>query len=90
MARALTECALAAGVVGILAIASTASMAQAPIGPTLPSPNGVYGGPYSEYGRGPAYGYDPNAVYAGGTYAGSDPDPNIRGALLREFGRRGI
>jgi hypothetical protein len=31
---------------------------------------------------------DPNAVYVGGTYAGSDPDPNIRGALIREFGRR--
>jgi hypothetical protein len=33
---------------------------------------------------------DPNAVYVGGTYAGSDPDPNIRGALIREFGRRGF
>ena len=32
--------------------------------------------------------YDPNAVYVGGTYAGSDPDPNIRAALAREFGRR--
>jgi hypothetical protein len=31
---------------------------------------------------------DPNAVYVGGTYAGSDPDPNIRAALAREFGRR--
>jgi hypothetical protein len=31
---------------------------------------------------------DPNSVYVGGTYAGSDPDPNIRGALIREFGRR--
>jgi hypothetical protein len=33
---------------------------------------------------------DPNAVYVGGTFAGSDPDPNIRGALIREFGRRGL
>ncbi|MBO0756600.1 MAG: hypothetical protein J2P54_12105, partial [Bradyrhizobiaceae bacterium] len=24
--------------------------------------------------------HDPNAVYVGGTYAGSDPDPNIRAA----------
>jgi len=32
---------------------------------------------------------DPNAVFVGGTYAGSDPDPNIRAALIREFGRRG-
>jgi hypothetical protein len=32
--------------------------------------------------------YDPNAVFVGGTYAGSDPDPNIRAALAREFGRR--
>jgi hypothetical protein len=31
---------------------------------------------------------DPDAVYVGGTYAGADPDPNIRGALRREFGRR--
>jgi len=31
---------------------------------------------------------DPNAVYVGGTYAGADPDPNIRSALIREFGRR--
>jgi hypothetical protein len=31
---------------------------------------------------------DPNAVYVGGTYAGSDPDPNIRAALAREFGRQ--
>jgi hypothetical protein len=30
---------------------------------------------------------DPNAVYVGGTYAGSDPDPNIRAALSREFAR---
>jgi hypothetical protein len=30
---------------------------------------------------------DPNSVYVGGTYAGSDPDPNIRGALIRGFGR---
>ena len=28
------------------------------------------------------------AVFVGGTYAGSDPDPNIRGALAREFGKR--
>jgi hypothetical protein len=31
---------------------------------------------------------DPDAVYVGGTYAGSDPDPNIRAALSREFARR--
>jgi hypothetical protein len=31
---------------------------------------------------------DPDAVYVGGTYAGSDPDPNIRAALAREFARR--
>jgi hypothetical protein len=33
---------------------------------------------------------DANDVYVGGTFAGSDPDPNIRGALIREFGRRGL
>jgi hypothetical protein len=31
---------------------------------------------------------DPNAVFVAGTYAGTDPDPNIRAALIREFGRR--
>jgi hypothetical protein len=29
-----------------------------------------------------------DAVFVGGTYAGSDPDPNIRAALAREFGKR--
>ena len=34
--------------------------------------------------------YDhPNAVFVAGTYAGSDPDPNIRAALAREFDKRG-
>ena len=28
---------------------------------------------------------DPYAVYWAGTYVGSDPDPNIRAQLLREF-----
>ena len=28
------------------------------------------------------------AVYTSGTYAGADPDPNIRAALVREFGKR--
>jgi hypothetical protein len=31
---------------------------------------------------------DPYAVYVGGTYAGRDPDPNIRAQLIREFGKR--
>jgi hypothetical protein len=30
---------------------------------------------------------DPNAVFVAGSYAGADPDPNIRAALAREFGR---
>jgi hypothetical protein len=33
--------------------------------------------------------FDPNAVFVGDIYADSDPDPNIRAALIREFGRRG-
>jgi hypothetical protein len=46
----------------------------------------------SHYYRPPAtYLYDPandpNSVFVAGTYAGSDPDPNIRAALRREFGR---
>jgi hypothetical protein len=30
-----------------------------------------------------------NAVFVAGTYAGSDPDPNIRAALRREFDKQG-
>ena len=37
----------------------------------------------------PRHAVDPYAVYVGGTYAGRDPDPNIRAQLIREFGRRG-
>ena len=51
--------------------------------------------PFERYLRNPTHNpnfynpaNDPNAVYVGGTYAGSDPDPNIRAALAREFGRR--
>jgi hypothetical protein len=29
---------------------------------------------------------DPNAVYYGGTYFGSDPDPRIRAEILRSAG----
>jgi hypothetical protein len=48
-----------------------------------------FGNPINDHNAGlynPAK--DPNAVYYGGTYAGSDPDPNIRAALIREFGRQ--
>jgi hypothetical protein len=41
--------------------------------------------------QGPYVGFnpceDPNAVFVGGTFSGADPDPNIRAALAREFGR---
>jgi hypothetical protein len=52
-----------------------------------------HGAPSSEtYFHGPTNdpnaGFYPNAVYSGGTYAGSDPDPNIQAALIREFGRQ--
>jgi hypothetical protein len=42
--------------------------------------------PHTVYWRAPAY--DPNAVFVGRTHAGSDPDLNIRSALVREFGRQ--
>jgi hypothetical protein len=32
---------------------------------------------------------DPNAAFVDGAYAGSDPDPNIRAALIREFSKSG-
>jgi hypothetical protein len=38
-----------------------------------------------------SHGYyqpETQAVYTSGTYAGADPDPNIRAALMREFGKR--
>jgi hypothetical protein len=34
------------------------------------------------------YGVQTQNVYASGTLIGADPDPNIRAALIREFGRR--
>jgi hypothetical protein len=47
--------------------------------------------PNVDLAQGPHVGYnpceDPNAVFVGGAYSGSDPDPNIRAALAREFGR---
>jgi hypothetical protein len=42
--------------------------------------------PHTAYWRAPTY--DPNAVFVGGTHAGSDSDLNIRSALVRGFGRQ--
>jgi hypothetical protein len=56
MTRVVIKYALAAGVVAALAATSTASMAQSPVGPTLPPAHGPYGDPYA-YGPGPGYGY---------------------------------
>jgi hypothetical protein len=56
---------------------------------SAPSSETYFRGPTNDSGAGfynPAK--DPNAVYSGGTYAGSDPDPNIQAALIREFGRQ--
>jgi len=56
---------------------------------SAPASATYFHGPTSDPGAGfynPAK--DPNAVYSGGTYAGSDPDPNIQAALIREFGRQ--
>ena len=54
--------------------------------------HGPCGDPSAVLAQGPYVGYnpchDPNAVFVAGTNAGSDPDPNIRAALRREFGRR--
>jgi hypothetical protein len=36
----------------------------------------------------PVYAPQTEYVYVGGTVAGADPDPRIRAALIREFGRR--
>jgi hypothetical protein len=73
------------------AIAATAAVARSPhyasktYSPeTYSRCNASAAGPYTGYN--PCN--DPNAVFSGGTYAGSDPDPNIQGALIREFGRQ--
>jgi len=44
----------------------------------------------SAYARSvPAHvGRSPYAVYQGGVYVGTDPDPNVRAALLRQFNWR--
>jgi hypothetical protein len=39
-------------------------------------------------GAPPVYAPQTDYVYVGGTLAGADPDPRIRAALIREFGRR--
>jgi hypothetical protein len=69
------------------AIAATSAMARNRHGDAPFTQNGCDASP-----AGPYVGYDPcndpNAVYVGGTYAGSDPDPNIQAALAREFGKR--
>jgi hypothetical protein len=66
------------------AVASTSAIARS-------RHDGAFGNPSAILAQGPYVGYnplnDPNAVFVGGTYAGSDPDPNIRAALRREFGR---
>jgi hypothetical protein len=68
------------------AIAATAAVARSPHygAPKTYPCNASAAGPYAGYN--PCK--DPNAVFVGGTYAGSDPDPNIQGALIREFGRQ--
>jgi hypothetical protein len=83
MIRLIFSCLLA----NAIAVTATTAMAR----------SRHYGAPSSEtYFHGPTNdanafynpAKDPNAVYYGGTYAGSDPDPNIRAALIREFGRQ--
>jgi hypothetical protein len=45
---------------------------------------------HKHVGSGQQWSYTPQTqnVYVSGTLAGADPDPNIRAALIREFGRR--
>jgi hypothetical protein len=71
-----------------IAAASTTAIARSRHYGAHPSAT-YFGNPYYDPNAGfynPVY--DPDAVSVGGTYAGSDPDPNIRAALRREFGRR--
>jgi hypothetical protein len=72
------------------AVASTSAMAGSPHHHSIAGR--VLSNPYKPCpSAGPYVGYnpcnDPNAAFMVGTYVGSDPDPNIRAALRREFGR---
>ena len=78
------------------AVASTSAMAGSHHHHSLPARlvSNLYNpchSPSSVLAQGPYVGYnpcnDPNAVFVAGTYVSSDPDPNIRAALRREFGR---
>jgi len=57
----------------------------------LHNPHNSCGNPNAIVAQGRYVGFNPcndsNAVFVAGTYVGSDPDPNIRAALRREFGR---
>jgi hypothetical protein len=69
------------------AIAITSAMARNRHGDAPFTHNGCDASAASPYvGYNPCN--DPNVVYVSGTYAGSDPDPNIQAALAREFGKR--
>jgi hypothetical protein len=74
-----------------IAVTSTSAMAQSRYR-GAPAPLHVGCDPTAASAAGYA-GYnpcnDPNAAFVGGSYAGSDPDPRIRAALIREFGKSG-
>ena len=61
-----------------LALTATVTIADAKVRHKPVSPSASQG----------YYAPETQAVYASGTYAGADPDPNIRAALIREFARR--
>ena len=82
MLTAMVRLILPSVLVSAIAVTSTMAMARS----RHQNPPETYS-PQTNFYHPPS---DPNAVYAGGSYAGSDPDPNIQGALIREFGRRGI
>jgi hypothetical protein len=79
MTTMTTRLILASLLISAAAVTSTMAMARS-----------RHQDPSKTYSSENVYDPAPNAVFVGGAYAGSDPDPNIRGALLREFGRRGL
>jgi len=82
MLAAMVRLILPSVLVSAIAVTSTMVMARS----RHQNPPETYS-PQTNFYRPPS---DRNAVYVGGSYAGSDPDPNIQGALIREFGRRGL
>jgi hypothetical protein len=79
----------------IVAMVALVSLAAAIASPALAqraaprSNSGDYYGYSQSQGRQPHSSNPSNDVYVNGQYVGSDPDPNIRAQLQRNYGNQG-